>query len=135
MDLKLVRNPSNEACTIGKLYVNGEFECFILEDVERECKVAGKTAIPAGKYKVAITMSPRFKKPLPLLYDVPNYSGVRIHPGNDADDTEGCLLPGQTNPTPYTVGSSGKAFEALMKKLRVAEALDETVWIEIQSAQ
>lgn len=135
MDLKLIRNKSNDSCTIGKLYVNGAYECYILEDIERECKVPGKTAIPAGRYRVAITMSPRFKKPLPLLYDVPNYAGVRIHPGNDADDTEGCLLPGQTNPTPYTVGNSGKAFDALMAKLRVAEALGESIYIEIISAQ
>lgn len=133
MLLKLVRNKSNEACTVGNLYVNGKWECYILEDVERECKIAGKTAIPAGRYKVGITHSPRFKKPLPLLFDVPNYAGVRIHPGNTADDTEGCLLPGQTNPTPYTVGSSGKAFDALMEKLRGAEAAGDQIWIEIES--
>lgn len=135
MELKLVRNKSNEACTIGKLYVDGKYECFILEDVERATKVAGATAIPAGRYKVATTMSPRFKKPLPLLHNVPNFSGVRIHTGNDAGDTEGCLLPGQTNPTPYTVGNSGKAFEALMQKLDAAEQAGEPVWIEVVSSQ
>lgn len=131
MLLSLKRNPSNESCTIGNLSVDGNWECFVLEDPVRATKIAGKTAIPAGKYKVQITMSPRFQKPLPLLLNVPNYSGVRIHTGNTAEDTEGCLLPGQTNPTPYSVGNSGKAFAALMEKLRAAESSGEEVWIEI----
>ena len=57
-------------------------------------KIAGKTAIPAGTYLVKKTMSPRFKKVLPEILNVPNYTGVRIHAGNTAADTEGCLLLG-----------------------------------------
>lgn len=134
MRLKLVRNPSNDVCTIGKLYVDGKYECFVLEDVVRPSKVHGRTAIPEGSYKIIVTMSPRFKKLLPLLVDVPNYQGVRIHPGNTADDTEGCLLPGLTNPTPYSVGSSGKAFEALMAKLQRAQQSGDNISIEVTHA-
>ena len=130
MNLRLVRSPSNASCTIGKLYVDGVLECFVLEDVVRPTKIAGRTAIPAGKYKVVITMSPRFGKLMPLLLNVPNYAGVRIHKGNTAEDTEGCLLPGLTNPTPYTVGNSGKAYDALFAKLQKA-LLKEEVWIEV----
>lgn len=80
--------------TIGKLYIDGQYFCDTLEDTVRKVKIAGKTAIPAGTYKVKKTMSPRFKKILPEILNVPNFSGVRIHAGNTAADTDGCLLLG-----------------------------------------
>lgn len=81
--------------TIGKLYIDGHYLCDTLEDTVRNgVKIAGKTAIPAGKYKVKKTMSPRFKKILPEILNVPGFSGVRIHAGNTAADTDGCLLLG-----------------------------------------
>lgn len=81
--------------TIGKLYIDDNYFCDTLEDTVRaDKKVYGKTAIPAGTYKVKKTMSPRFKKVLPEILNVPNFSGVRIHAGNTAKDTEGCLLLG-----------------------------------------
>lgn len=106
MELKLIRRFFSEKATIGELYVNGSFLCNTLEDVDRGLykdmpleelirnKVKTKTAIPYGTYTVANTYSPRFQKYLPLLLDVPAYSGIRIHPGNKALDTEGCILPG-----------------------------------------
>ena len=102
MNLLLTRNPSYLTCTIGNLYVDGAFECATLEDAVREIagvpvarwKVKGKTAIPAGTYTVQLTFSNRFQKVMPQLLDVPGFEGVRIHPGNTAADTEGCLLPG-----------------------------------------
>lgn len=130
MELKLKRRPSNDTCTIGDLFIDGVWAMYVLEDPVRTTKIAGRTAIPAGRYKVVITMSPRFGKLLPLLENVPNYTGVRIHPGNSAADTEGCLLPGQTNPTPYTVGNSGKAFDALFAKLKSVPP-GEDIWLEI----
>ena len=81
--------------TIGKLYIDDNYFCDTLEDtVRNNIKVYGKTAIPAGKYKVKKTYSPRFKKQLPEILNVPNFSGVRIHAGNTAKDTEGCILLG-----------------------------------------
>ena len=81
--------------TIGKLYIDGHYLCDTLEDTVRNgIKIAGKTAIPAGKYKVKKTMSPRFKKILPEILNVPGFSGVRIHNGNTADDSSGCVLLG-----------------------------------------
>lgn len=82
--------------TIGKLYIDGVYFCDTLEDTVRPAgvKIAGKTAIPAGTYRVKKTMSPRFKKVLPEILNVPNYTGVRIHAGNTAADTEGCVLLG-----------------------------------------
>lgn len=84
--------------TLGKLYVDGVYECETLEDEYRgddmAKKVKGATAIPCGTYPLLITDSPRFGKPLPLVANVPGFEGIRIHTGNDAGDTEGCLLVG-----------------------------------------
>lgn len=96
MKLKLVRNKTKGNSTTGKLYVDGAFECYTLEDVVRDTKIAGITAIPTGQYPIIIDMSNRFKRMLPLLIDVPNFAGVRIHPGNTSKDTEGCILVGMS---------------------------------------
>lgn len=82
--------------TIGRLYIGDDYFCDTLEDRVRPAgvKVYGKTAIPAGKYKVRKTMSPRFGKILPEILGVSNFAGVRIHSGNNAADTDGCILLG-----------------------------------------
>lgn len=80
--------------TIGKLYIDGAYFCDTLEDVVREKKIDGITAIPAGEYKVKKTFSPRFGKKLPEVLNVFGFSGVRIHAGNTAKDTDGCILLG-----------------------------------------
>lgn len=94
MQVKLKRTFKGPEYTIGKLYIDDNYFCDTLEDTVRSVKIAGKTAIPAGKYKVKKTMSPRFKTILPEILNVPNFSGVRIHSGNTAKDTDGCLLLG-----------------------------------------
>jgi hypothetical protein len=81
--------------TVGFLTREGRFLCWTLEDQQRTGpKVPGATAIPAGTYPLRVTFSPRFKKPLPLVSDVPGFTGVRIHAGNTVKDTEGCILVG-----------------------------------------
>lgn len=96
MKLTLKRNFKGPDYTIGKLYIDGHYFCDTLEDTVRPSgeKIKGKTAIPAGDYKVIKSYSPRFKKILPEILDVPSFSGVRIHAGNTAKDTDGCLLLG-----------------------------------------
>lgn len=116
MKLNLKRIHKTNNSTIGELSIDGKFECYVIEDVERETKVFGKTAIPKGTYEVVITMSNRFKKLLPLLLNVPNYEGVRVHTGNTALDTEGCLILGQTRSVDF-VGGSKLAMSAFMPKL------------------
>ena len=96
MKLTLARRIFTTQSTIGELAVDGNFECFTLEDPVRPKKIRSVTAIPAGTYTVAITFSPRFGTELPLLLDVPEFEGIRIHPGNTATDTEGCLLVGKS---------------------------------------
>lgn len=80
----LTRDVKAPTFTLGKLEV-GKYLYHTCEDAVRDVKIPGKTAIPAGEYKVIITFSNRFQKHLPLLLDVPNFTGVRIHAGNVAE--------------------------------------------------
>jgi len=93
-------------------------------------KIKGITAIPAGKYKVILTFSNRFKKVLPLLMNVPNFSGVRIHSGNTAEDTSGCIIVGKVR-TDRGVAMSRDAMKELMDMLKEAHTKNENVEIEI----
>ena len=121
MRLELVRRWRGPDCTLGVLTVDGEWECYTLEDVVRAPgeKVAGRTAIPAGEYPVTITLSPRFRRELPLLHGIPGFEGVRIHAGNTASDTAGCILVGQTRHE-GRIGRSRLALDALLPKIRAA---------------
>jgi hypothetical protein len=129
MELQIKRTDFSEESTIGELSVNGVFECYTLEDKVRPVKIAGKTAIPSGRYEVIINFSQRFQKQLPLLLNVPNYEGVRIHSGNKAADTEGCILVGETK-TENFVGESRWAFNRLFEKLKIASET-EKIFLEI----
>lgn len=124
MELKLIRTEFSSVATIGELYADGVFQCYTLEDVVRPDgapKVHGKTAIPVGKYKVIVTQSFRFKRLLPLLVDVPGFEGIRIHPGNTSENTEGCLLVGTTKSPPNFIGNSRTAFASLFALLGTAK--------------
>lgn len=106
MDLKLIRRYRNDKYTIGDLYIDGVWFSNVLEDTDRglsfdmteeeikKIKVYGKTAIPKGTYKVEVTYSPKFKQYLLILLNVKGFSGIRVHSGNTAEDTLGCLLVG-----------------------------------------
>ena len=95
MLLKMTRKWFFDDTTIGTLEY-GDFKCFTLEDKVRPAgnKVFGETAIPSGEYKVVLTKSPKFGVKLPLILDVENFSGIRIHSGNTKEDTKGCILVG-----------------------------------------
>jgi hypothetical protein len=142
LELLLQREPSYRGATIGKLYINGLFECYTLEDVVREVKgkpvkdwkIYGSTAIPSGIYDVEVNMSPRFKRRMPLLLNVEGFSGVRIHAGNDIDDTEGCILVGgAVNKTTIVGGTSRASYTSLLTKLEEAQAKGIDITIEIRN--
>jgi hypothetical protein len=126
--LKVVRDTYRPTYTLGRLYINDVFFCDTVEDAVRdinkdgdlsdkgEAKVYGETAIPSGTYKMIINMSNRFRKMMPLLIDVKGFEGIRIHAGNKASDSHGCILVGFTR-TKDGVGQSRLAFESLMYKL------------------
>ena len=131
MKLEVKRFMCGATCTIGELFVDGEPECYTLEDVVRPegaPKVYGETAIPYGTYQVIITHSQRFQRDMPLLVGVPDFEGIRIHPGNTAADTHGCLLVGETH-TFQSVNSSKLAYDKLFPKIRDAIASGEEVTI------
>lgn len=140
MRITLVRIANRPTYCIGKLYIDGVYFCDTIEDTDRglddgmseaeikQKKVKGQTAIPTGTYPVYITWSPKYQKPMPLLENVKGYSGIRIHSGNTAKDTEGCLLVGK-NKEVGKVLESRKTYNALFQILNTT---DERIIIDIQ---
>lgn len=126
MKITVKRLHRTERSTIGELFIDGKFECYTLEDVERKVKIPSETAIPKGTYIVGITLSNRFKRLLPILIDVPNFEGVRIHSGNTNHNTEGCILVGTTRSKDF-IGSSRLAFDKLFKKMQSAKSITLTI--------
>lgn len=109
--------------TIGKLYMDGKYFCDTLEDqvrdLTKEKKIPGKTAIPAGTYEIVVNVSPRFKRKLPRLLDVPGFDGILIHRGNTAEDTAGCILVGENR-------ERGKVISSTQYELRLTEILERS---------
>lgn len=125
MNIQVIRETFTSKSTIGKMYIGGRFFCYTLEDVDRdknkdgdlndegEQKVYGQTAIPRGKYKVTLEMSPSFKKITPKLHNVVGFEGILIHEGNFEKNTRGCLLVGESKGIDF-IGNSKMAFAKLM---------------------
>ena len=126
MKIQIKRLHKTENSTIGEMTIDGKFECYTLEDTEREIKIKSETAIPRGTYKVIINQSNRFKRLMPLLLNVPNFEGVRIHAGNSNHDTEGCILVGQNRSVDY-ITKSRKAYEILFEKMKLAKEITLTI--------
>ena len=128
MEILVKRLYKTSAYTIGKMYIDGQYLCDTVEDCDRGLKqsmtpqqiavqkVYGKTAIPAGRYKVTLTFSNKFKRVLPLVNDVIGFLGIRIHAGNTADDSLGCIIVGE-NKIKGGVVNSKVTLERLMAKL------------------
>jgi len=110
-------NTEGDRCCIGDLYVENEFFCFTLEDElrDKEVKVYGETCIRAGRYKVELTMSNRFKRIMPLLVDVPMFKGIRMHGGNTSKDTLGCPLVAFNTDFKKIWGTAEKALTKRLK--------------------
>ena len=137
MKLVLKRTSTNSVCTMGKLYFTApsgqlSFICYTLEDVIRPSgqKIYGKTAISAGTYALRITYSNRFKKDMPQIMDVPSFEGVRIHGGNTAKDTLGCILVGMNVGT-NRISNCAPAAKLVMDFLEQAERNRVSSTIEI----
>ena len=121
MELLLERTEKTQAYTAGSLYVVNElgkaYFCDTLEPSLHPTNHLRPKAIPAGRYDVAVTWSPRFKRWLPLLLKVPHRSGIRIHAGNNPEDTAGCILVGRAL-LPGHVYNSRSTLERLMQRLK-----------------
>ena len=140
MKLKLVRKHFGEKATEGKLFVNDGFQCYTLEDKDRKLEVNGCSAkvqditcIPRGTYNVTISMSNRFKRFLIEVQGVPCFTGIRIHSGNKAENTEGCILVGGLNAKDGDnwIGESKIAYEALHKKVKQALSSGEKITLAV----
>lgn len=153
MKLLLRRIFKGPRYTIGKLFINGVYECDTLEDQDRGLtsqmsleeikakKVYGVTAIPAGTYSINMTtVSPKFKdrawaKPykgiLPRLENVKGYEGVLIHVGNKAEDTLGCILVGENKVKGQVINSTATFYE-LMTVLLKAQSAGEVMELTIE---
>lgn len=142
MKLKLKRRFFGEKYTIGSIDINGAYFCDTLEDKNRdlnydgdlndpgEDKIFSETAIPFGVYVIELRMSPRFKRELPRLLNVPGFDGVLIHRGNTANDTSGCILVGENKVKGKVINSSKYEIE-LVKQIKEAIKNNEEVKIEI----
>lgn len=134
MILELKRD-GNPGLNFGKLFVDGLFFGETLEDPDRKLesggvKIYGDTSIPRGRYRVTITYSQRFKKNMPYIHDVPEFSGVRIHGGNTEADTLGCPLLGQVRTTTGVAQCKG-VNERLISAIESAILRGDDVWMEI----
>ena len=131
MEIVVQRKESDQDSTIGTMSINGEFFCYTLEDPVREVKIPNITAIPEGRYEVIINFSNRFQRQMPLLLNVPNYEGVRIHYGNYSKDTDGCILLGMTEGKDF-IGQSRNAFKDFMEVLSQVST-QEKIFITIHN--
>ena len=136
MRLTLNRKEFTDKSTIGELFIEDKFECFVLEDKDRKLETAGEkakvyglSAISRGSYSIIISWSNRFKQLMPLLLNVPYFEGIRIHKGNVPEHSHGCLLVGNTKGKD-SIGGSAIAYDRLFKKLSAA-AKKEKIVIEI----
>ena len=137
MELTLNRIFLGSSATIGELYVDGEHIADTLEDRVRPEgeKVYGKTAIPEGTYEMVVSYSPRFKKILPEILNVPNFSGIRIHSLNKAEESEGCIGVGEWNGKDTNwISNSRKAFNKLFAILQEASDRGEKIAITINNS-
>ena len=152
MELILTRIAKRKTYTIGRLYIREQvmdeylpgyedhYFCDTLEPTWRDYehgayKVKGRSAIPEGRYAVVISYSPKFKQWLPILLGSPEFNrkwqGIRIHAGNTAKDTEGCILVGQNREVGKVLDSRKWLYE-LKQKIVEAKDRGEAVWITVK---
>ena len=136
MKMTLVRKVFEKDRTIGELHLEGiGYFCDTLEphciDWSKEKKVAGKTAIPEGRYKVKVGWSPRAGKNVPWLKNVPHFKDIQIHTGNIPGHTRGCILVGSAENDMLV--DSRLVFECLMKKLACEKDIEIAVTHETRS--
>lgn len=140
MILSMLREPSKGGATLSKLYLGPKFICDVLEDEIREIvgrpvsewKVYGKTAIPAGSYSLSLANGSKFGPETITIDGVEGFDLIRIHGGNDADDSLGCPLPGTRNSVNTVTGSQialGKVRALVVPHLRAGG----TVRLEISN--
>lgn len=141
MNLLLQRHPTVHDTTLGELFVDGVNSSDTLEDAIREVpgepvaswKIPGQTAIPAGRYPLKLVDSQRFGPDTISIEDVPGFDAIRIHGGNWAADTHGCVLVGTADPNGGSLAHSQLALKALKAVLVPRLKAGEDSWIEVRN--
>ncbi len=132
---EIIRRFLTDKSSVGDMLYDREQLCKTLEDKTREGpKVPGATAIPCGTYEIVIDFSQRFKKLMPHILRVPNFSGIRVHKGNDAGDTEGCPLVGMQS-GPDKVWDCQPAYDLFFKRLYEQLETGQKVYIKVSVAE
>lgn len=118
MKIEVIRDIFRPNETLGKLFIDGSFFCYTLEDTVRDVKIKHHTAIPAGIYKAVLAFSQKFKKFMLRLLNVPNFDGVLFHGGNTNKDSSGCILVAfhRNEEKGYIWSSASQALHDLAKK-------------------
>lgn len=143
---KIVREPVTrvagaENYTQGRVYLDNVFFCHSCEDEDRflersledvsERKIYGRTAVPRGKYRLITSMSHRFGKVLPEVLDTPGFSGIRMHGGNRAEDSLGCILVGRVR-TSSGIAQCADTVQRIIQQIEDAADLGIETWLEIE---
>jgi len=142
MEIRVKRTDFTDESTIGELYINDKLSMYTLEDLDRglkdempiegikALKVHSLTAIPTGRYQLVMSFSNRFQKYLPEILNVKGFAGIRMHTGNKAADSEGCILVGKTKTKNFISGSK-VAFEGLLREIQRVEK-KEKIYITVE---
>lgn len=143
MNLTLNRIYDTGEATIGALFVEKKLQCFILEDQKQINKIKGETRIPAGIYQLKLrkedtpltkkyrTKYPWFKYHIEIS-NVPNFIGVYIHIGNNDDNSEGCLLTGDTVNKDGTLLNSTQAYIHFYNLIYPLLEKDQKIMLQIK---
>lgn len=134
----VIRPDKGEAFTPGRMYVNGLHFAFTCEDEDRHLetvgikeKIYGRTGIPRGTYPLAVTFSQRFQRELPYVAGVPGFEGIRIHGGNRAEDSLGCILVGQVR-TATGIAQCAATVKRLIAMIQACEDRGELCYLEVK---
>lgn len=134
----VVRQPSvsamvgAEGYTLGDMFLDNVKFCYTVEDeIQKGAKIDGRTAIPCGRYRLTTSFSNRFQRVLPLVLDVPGFSGIRIHGGNRAEDSHGCILVGKVR-TRNGVANCPDTVRRIIESIEDAADLGIETWLEIK---
>lgn len=142
MNITIERYKYTARTTIGKMYINGEYFCYTLEDTVRAegIKVYGETAIPSGTYEVKLSVSSRFKRLMPSVTSIGksnveengiSFSGIRIHGGNSHENTHGCPLVAKNKLSDDKI--QGTMEKPLTAKIKEAIDCGETVLLVVKN--
>jgi hypothetical protein len=136
LDVVLQRDIMNDSFTLGTMYVGMQHFGYTCEDTDRRLedggeKIYGQSAIPRGRYRLTTSASKRFGRVMPIVEMVPGFTGVRVHGGNTAADTEGCPLLGRVR-TLGGVANCAERVQALTKLIQDTEANGDTCWLTVK---